>query len=241
MLFARSRPLHAESVLRLLSVLTVLVLLAGAAIPAHADNTSIPIFPAVNEFNFASIGHTIVATNQFLAPGVAVTLNPQPLPPRVGPDEVSLIDPTDPMISTNGLGTFAVDFAMFLPHGPGPGDPLVLQLSDPTAVETHWMAGQMLGDGSVRWLFDVNINLSAPDGNVTLGTITDGTLNTLPAVQLNFLVQGTTDPMADFQVFDLNTTNAYSFALAPEPATLMLLGSGVLALVGTFRKKLVRR
>jgi len=234
MKFARSRAPHGNPWVRLLAGFAVLGIVLSAATSAHAN---IPVFQPVDLLGF--VGHpTGGSTNPVQNPALWVMLNPQPLPPFPSPNTVSLIDPTDPLITNSTLlGEFQLTLAMFGTKGPGPGDPLTLVLTDPTAVEQTWDAET--SDGTV--LFELITTFAAPGGNAVLGGITDGTLNGLPAEQINFTVQAPVDPMASFQVFSIDPNgginpNPYAFALTPEPGSLMLLGMG-LAAVGVWRRR----
>jgi PEP-CTERM motif len=228
MVFARFWAPYSKFFLRLLAALAVLVMVLSAATPARST-TIPPVLTTNNAFYLT--GH-LVATNTFLPPGVTVTLNPQPLPPEPPPDDLSLIDPTDPLVSIAGFGSFNFGFSMYLLNGPNPPDPLLLTLQDPTAVELTWVAS-LNGDP----LYDVTMNFN-PD-TIQIGDIVNGTLNTLPAVQVTFNEPAPAngdfaDPIVGFHVLDLNG-NAVSFT-APEPGSLMLLGAG-LAGLGAWKRR----
>jgi|GEM_PF-6172457 len=172
-------------------------------------------------------------------PGVLVGFNPQPDPPGSPVPLLDLTDPTHPSLSLTGVGTYSILFGF----NDASGTPY--QFTLPTAplqgnADGHASYSFLAtaGDGSVfQMSFDLSgINGAAvgfnpqPDPPGFGGSIVGFSFQGDPMMSWT-LDSGTLDGNGNF-----SPSGVLSFDQVPEPATMMLFGSGLLAL-GMVRRK----
>lgn len=139
----------------------------------------------------------------------------------------------------NALQLVAPDYNYFdyPPHsGSGvitndPNDPIVVFFSTPVTEVSGWYTD---GDGMTAVAFDsLGDVLGTFNGAAVSGADSEFTLD--PAGHISAIVLSDVDGNADFL-----TVDDLSYTETPEPGSLLLLGTGVLGLVGTMRRKLRR-
>jgi hypothetical protein len=208
---------------------------AAATLAMTAASASARLAPVPSYYQL--LGSPLVAGGGVLVPnpGVAVSLNPQPLPPFPDPGAmVDLTNPGDPIYTNPAVAmSYEIDFGMDAGGAvsftvPNPSDPNNFSFTGTGPTGDPYNIDFQIGGGVVSPASFVELNpqplppFPAPDFGF---------------IAFDFSLEAAEDPTLSFQVSSGSTD--FGFALVPEPASVSLLGVGALGLLGRRRRALM--
>ena len=205
---------------------------AAATLAMTAASASARLAPVPSYYQL--LGSPLVAGGGVLVPnpGVAVSLNPQPLPPFPDPGAmVDLTNPGDPIYTNPAVAmSYEIDFGM---DAGGAVSFTVPNPSDPNDIS-------FTGTGPTGDPYTVAIQIGG--GVVSPGSFVELNPQPLPPfpdpgysyVAFDFSFEQAADPTVGFQVSSGDTD--FLFTPIPEPASFALMGVAVFGLLSRRRR-----